>query len=1294
MNAKSVKRILILAANPSGSTPLRLDQEVREIDEGLRRAKKRDCFELTQRWALRPKDLHRAMLDVSPHIVHFSGHGTGNNGLVLEGESGRPKLVSAEALAGLFELFSQQLQCVLLNACYSQVQAEAISQHIQYVIGIDDVLNDRAAIDFSTGFYDALGAGKSIEFAYKLGCSNLQLSGFSGHSVPILRQKKSNDKGCRIGLPNMSTFYGRHQELKKLEQWANREQANLIAVLGIGGIGKTALVTRLAELVGDDFQHTIWLSVREAQTVEETLRVLLKYLSHGENFDSQITFDEKVSEIIGYLGSLRCLIVLDNVESILEKGSYTGKYRQGYEGYGVFFRRIGESSHKSCLLITSREKPHEISELESDRASIHSLDLTGLMQAEAEKILDSKGITGSTSEFKQLNDLYNGNPLALKLIPETINYIFNGSIQEFLTANTSIFEDRINTLLEEQIDRTSDFEKAILYWLAINRESVSYSDLKDDICFVIGGKEKEIISSLNSLQRRSLIESNESFFTLQNVVMEYVTDRLVSEMCKGVKNREIYFFNRYSLLKATVKDYVRETQRRLILVPVSKELISSFESVANTEECLKHIILALRESASNSDNMRLSPGYAAGNIINLLCQMNIDLTGYDLSRLFISQASLGGVNCTQVNFSRSHFSRCTFSETIASVFSTTFHPNGKLFALGDASGDIHFLDVKNRQKLITCKGHSHAVWALAFSPKGHILVSSSDDRDIRLWEVETGQCLMALKGHENWVRAIKFHPSGKYLVSGSYDATVKVWNAGTGECLKTFEGHRHWIRTVSFNRDGTILATGGGDGTVRLWDFESGECLSIIEEEGTSVMSIAFNADSSILAVAGSDHIIKLWDIQQIKLITQVATLEGHTNEIHAVTFSPNGRLLASGGQDKVIRLWNIEDILGDAFSSSFHPRKLNGHTSWIWSIDFDENGQTLVSGSADQSVRLWDPDSMEGRCIEIWQGRTFWIRSVIFHGSERNLISGGSDHAIRLWNVPNTKKNTILEGHTDQVCSVSSHVDGQTLASSSWDGTIKIWNMCTSECVATLKDHTSTPWSISFSPDGKVLASGSNDSTVKIWDTEGYKCIETLAEHEAQVYSVDFSPDGKVLASGSFDSTVKLWDKKSYNCIQTLYGKKGEMYTTVTFSHDSKILAAGNRSNTIQLWDLDSYDNFQSLTGHEGWLYSLAFSPREKLIASGSDDQTVRIWKVGNDECIKVFKGHTGTVYSVAFSPDGAVVASSSDDETIRLWDVKAEKCLAILKSPLPYEGMNLSKATGLTEAQKNTMIALGAHT
>ncbi|GAB1543973.1 hypothetical protein NUACC21_66490 [Scytonema sp. NUACC21] len=158
----------------------------------MRQASERDRFVLHSEWAVRPRDVRRALLNFSPHIVHFSGHGAEDGGLAFENELGNIQLVSPDALAGLFKLFSESVECVLLNACYSEIQAQAIAQHINFVIGMNREIGDRAAIEFAVGFYDALGSGYPVETAYEFGCNAIQMAGIAEFSTPVLKCKNSS----------------------------------------------------------------------------------------------------------------------------------------------------------------------------------------------------------------------------------------------------------------------------------------------------------------------------------------------------------------------------------------------------------------------------------------------------------------------------------------------------------------------------------------------------------------------------------------------------------------------------------------------------------------------------------------------------------------------------------------------------------------------------------------------------------------------------------------------------------------------------------------------------------------------------------------------------------------------------------------------------------------------------------------------------------------------------------------------------------------------------------------------
>ncbi|HEX3998801.1 MAG TPA: CHAT domain-containing protein [Pirellulales bacterium] len=180
-----VRKVLFLASSPLDQARLRLDKEVREVREGLKRSTHRDSFDLIPCFAVKISDLRRGLLDHSPQIVHFAGHGD-DDGILVEGDNGRAVQVPVDALADLFDLCQTHVECVILNACQSEAQAEAIAEHIPYVIGMSAGIKDQAAIQFAVGFYDALGAGKEIDDAFRFAKNAIALEGIPGARTPIL----------------------------------------------------------------------------------------------------------------------------------------------------------------------------------------------------------------------------------------------------------------------------------------------------------------------------------------------------------------------------------------------------------------------------------------------------------------------------------------------------------------------------------------------------------------------------------------------------------------------------------------------------------------------------------------------------------------------------------------------------------------------------------------------------------------------------------------------------------------------------------------------------------------------------------------------------------------------------------------------------------------------------------------------------------------------------------------------------------------------------------------------------
>ncbi|MCC3407748.1 MAG: NACHT domain-containing protein [Microcoleus sp. PH2017_10_PVI_O_A] len=693
---------------------------------------------------------------------------------------------------------------------------------------------------------------------------------------------------------------------------------------------------------------------------------------------------------------------------------------------------------------------------------------------------------------------------------------------------------------------------------------------------------------------------------------------------------------------------------------------------AATEELLE-IVEATRGKTESE------VGYVGGNAATLLVKIDrTALEAKDLSRAVLLGADFTNASLRHVNFDEANLANSTFTKIFSSVRSVIFSPDGKLLATGDSDGIVRLWEASSCREILTCKGHTNVVESVAFSPDGKILASASYDKTIELWDVKTGECLKVLQGHTESVMSVSFNPDGNILASGSFDRTIRLWDIRTGECCKILLDHAKVVLSVAFHPAGEILASGSSDKTVRLWNVGTGECLKILYGHTKNVFSVAFNSAGEILASGSGDETVRLWNIGSGECLK---TLEGHFDQIRSIAFSPNGEILASGSFDRTAKLWDINS--GECLNT------LQGHNDRVGSIAFHPGGEILVSGSYDKTLKLWDINS--GECLNTLQGHSNQVRSIAFSPNGEMLASGDDEQTLRLWDVNTGECLKILHGHLDRVNLVAFNPSGEILASASYDQTLKLWDIRSGECLHTLPEFGNETRSIAFSSNGEILASAGYDQTVRLWDIGTGECLKTLDGHNNSVHSAAFSPLGEIFASAGFGGTVRLWDIHTGECLKILQGHRN-WAPGIAFSHNGEILATGSVDRTIRLWDVRSGECLQILQGHTDWIRSVAFSFSGEIVVSGSVDGTVRLWDISTGECLKILQGHTSRINSVAFSSTGKIIAACSRDGTIIIWDFETGECIKILKSERPYEEMNITGVTGLTEVEKATIKALGA--
>jgi WD40 repeat protein len=1163
-----------------------------------------------------------------------------------------------------------EVEIALFNGAWEDATYEQIADRSGYSINY-------LQRDLGPKFWKQL----SDAFARKLNKTNVR-GVFSQLTTPIPSRDSSAvapivevesiaayiDRGEAI---DVSIFYGRTTELATLTDWIESDRCRLIALLGMGGIGKSSLAAKLIDRLQDRFDRVIWRSLRNAPPLETLLKDLVPFLSQQQ--DTEPT----PARLLYWLRNSRCLVILDNAETIMQAGERTGYYQPGYEDYGDLLRLLGETNHQSCVLLTSREKPAEIDIFEALDGSVRSLALAGSPEASF-ALFASKGLTGSDAERVQLGERYGYSPLALKIVTASIHSLFNGEIRTFLAQDTLVFNG-LRRLLDRQFDRLSELEKAIMYWLSIEREWTSIAQLQENIVPRI--PRASLLESLESLSWRNLIEMRAGQYTQQPVVMEYTIDCLISQIAQELIAAEPTQFIHYALIKTNTKDYIRHSQISLILQPIATQFQEYFANPTTLKSQIQQILETIHKLDIKYGN------YGAGNLLNLALHLGIDLSGFDFSHLSIRHADLQGKALHRVNLSGADFSNCTFTQTFGAIFAIAFSPDNRILAFGDSNCSIRLWQtVKNDRDLLdldrpllTLRGHQSWIFSVAWHPDGQKLISCSEDLTLKLWDIRTGQCLHTLVGHQKPIWSVVWSPDGQSLASSSSDCSIKIWNAQTGDCLHTWQEHQNLVWSVAWSPDGKTLASCSDDRSIRLWDVASGRCLKILQAQGYWVRSVAWSPDGKMLASTSSDRSIWLWDSETGECLR---TLTGHQGWLYGLAWSPDGKTLASSSGDFTVKIWN--PVNGDCLKT------LQGHQEPIWTLAWAADGKILASGSYDQTVRLWNVET--GQCRRILQGYTNCIGSVVWSPDGRSLASSSTDRTVRVWDAATGQCTRTLTGHQGWVYSVDWSPNRPIIASGSNDNTVKLWDVRTGTCSNTLRGHDSWVWCVAWSPSGQMLATGSstNDLTVRLWHPETGACLKILSGHQSWIWWLQWHPNGKILATAGNDRSIRLWDVDAGTCLYVLNDDR-ESGIALAWSPDGKCLATSTIDFTVRLWQLETETWQDTAIVHSGLIWSIAWSPDGRSMATASDDGTIKISNVDNYECLHTLAGHQQRIWSIAWSPDGNTLASSSSDETIRLWDVKKGECSNILRIDRAYEGTNIAGVTGITEAQQATLKALG---
>ena len=315
--------------------------------------------------------------------------------------------------------------------------------------------------------------------------------------------------------PSLNQFYGRCEELQILNQWIIADRSRLVAIIGLPGIGKTSLVLQLIEELKEQFDYIIWRNLQDFYKSESLQQELITIEEQQEG--EEVSAKAQLRTLMKYLRKYRCLIILDNVESLFICGQLAGTYQAESQSYHNLFKSIAESCHQSCFVLISQEKSREICQLEGSNPAVFCLQLKGL-DSSAVKILDNYQLQ-ERETWSNLIELYQGHPLWLQLIAKTIQDLAQGKVTDLFEDDSLLLTEEFRDYFNSIYQRLSSHEKIILTGLAKHGYRVNLSELK-----LVDLPQMELLDGVRSLSRRCLLEM------LSNPELNYAINPVIRQL--------------------------------------------------------------------------------------------------------------------------------------------------------------------------------------------------------------------------------------------------------------------------------------------------------------------------------------------------------------------------------------------------------------------------------------------------------------------------------------------------------------------------------------------------------------------------------------------------------------------------------------------------------------------------------------------------------------------------------------------------------------------------------------------
>ncbi|WP_437965142.1 AAA family ATPase [Sorangium sp. So ce260] len=557
--------------------------------------------------------------------------------------------------------------------------------------------------------------------------------------------------------------------------------------------------------------------------------------------------------------------------------------------------------------------------------------------------------------------------------------------------------------------------------------------------------------------------------------------------------------------------------------------------------------------------------------------------------------------------------------------------------------------------------HTKPVVACVVSRDGRHALSASADRTLRFWALLSGEVLATMRGHEDELTDCALTPDGQTAVSTSIDMTARLWDVATGECIGVLVNSNRGATACAISPDGRLLVVGSDDGLLTLWDFSSRQRVAVLAGHSDYVTACLMTRAGQLVS-ASRDHSVRVWDLASRTCVYVLSSEDDACSPvprgseqgwITALSLLPGGEQILAAAGDGTLSRWDL--------ASGERLQCIGAGQGRVDALAILPWGSHLLCGMADGAIAVWDL-AVE-RCVLRLAAHANAVSACASTSDGRRIVSASHDRSARLWELGGPESLVFQDGHTAPVTAIATTADRRLVVSASEDRLLKVWDTATGACRIILEGHSAVVTACAVSGDSRRVLAGALDGGVLLFHLDhdrGQARVETARGHQTHVSGCALLPDGRIVTA-SKDGSLWIRDQTDLdNPVE--FGAHNGPIAGIAVTPDGSRLLSISRDGTAKLWDLSAYRRAPTRVRLAGELLACSLTPDGGRAVLAFADGQIEVRELQGWKCVRRIQAHEQRIFGCTVSPDGARVISASEDGTVRAFSLETGRHLSTL--------------------------------